>query len=153
MGQQQLLLLVLGIVIVGLAVVAGIQAFGENQEKANVDAMVLTAMRIGTDAQAKLLQPAIFGGGTPASGQKPTNFQNNHFELSQLGYPTNLLDEYQTTDGVFTIDYSSAQMLVQGVSISTSTNLVCIYLDGPNLDDITTIINPPDGGATCEEPE
>ena len=35
MGQQQLLLLVLGIVIVGLAVVVGIQAFGENQKKAN----------------------------------------------------------------------------------------------------------------------
>ena len=52
MGQQQLLLLVLGIVIVGLAVVVGIQAFSENQKKANSDALVNDAIRIASDAQA-----------------------------------------------------------------------------------------------------
>src|SRR5690554_5459445 len=45
MGQQQLLLLVLGIVIVGLAVVVGIQAFGENQKKANSDAPANAGVR------------------------------------------------------------------------------------------------------------
>ena len=45
MGQQQLLLLVLGIVIVGLAVVVGIQAFSENQRKANADAMTIPRTR------------------------------------------------------------------------------------------------------------
>ena len=157
MGQQQLLLLVLGIVIVGLAVVVGLQAFSENQKKANVDAMTLTAMRIATDAQATLLKPEIFGGGTPVSGIQPTNFVNNHFELRELGYPTNGTNEYVTIDGVFSVDYSSAQMLVQGVSASTSggsdANLVCIYIDGPNLDEITTFINPPDASGSCEEPE
>ena len=57
MGQQQLLLLVLGIVIVGLAVVVGIQAFGENQKKANTDAVVNDAIRIASDAQAWALKP------------------------------------------------------------------------------------------------
>ena len=52
MGQQQLLLLVLGIVIVGLAVVVGIQAFGENQRKANNDALINDGIRIASDAQA-----------------------------------------------------------------------------------------------------
>ena len=50
MGQQQLLLLVLGIVIVGLAVVVGIQAFSENQKKSNADALVNDAIRIASDA-------------------------------------------------------------------------------------------------------
>ena len=63
MGQQQLLLLVLGIVIVGLAVVVGIQAFGENQKKANSDALVNDGVRIASDAQAWILKPAAFGGG------------------------------------------------------------------------------------------
>ena len=63
MGQQQLLLLVLGIVIVGLAVVVGIQAFGENQKKANADAMTNDAIRIASDAQAWSLKPSAFGGG------------------------------------------------------------------------------------------
>ena len=39
MGQQQLLLLVLTIVIVGMAVLIGIQAFSQNQKKANIDAL------------------------------------------------------------------------------------------------------------------
>ena len=63
MGQQQLLLLVLGIVIVGLAVVVGIQAFGENQKKANADAITNDVIRIASDTQAWTLKPAAFGGG------------------------------------------------------------------------------------------
>ncbi len=63
MGQQQLLLLVLGIVIVGLAVVVGIQAFGENQKKANSDAITNDVIRIASDAQAWYLKPQAFGGG------------------------------------------------------------------------------------------
>ncbi|HEX8298612.1 MAG TPA: hypothetical protein VF594_05565, partial [Rubricoccaceae bacterium] len=66
MGQQQLLLLVLGIVIVGLAVVVGIQAFGENQKKANSDAMTNDVIRIASDAQAWNLKPTAFGGGNGA---------------------------------------------------------------------------------------
>ena len=63
MGQQQLLLLVVGIVIVGLAVVVGIQAFGENQKKANADALVNDGVRIAADAQVWALKPQAFGGG------------------------------------------------------------------------------------------
>jgi len=66
MGQQQLLLLVLGIVIVGLAVVVGIQAFGENQKKANADAITNDVIRIASDAQAWSLKPTAFGGGNGA---------------------------------------------------------------------------------------
>lgn len=62
MGQQQLLLLVLGIVIVGLAVVAGINAFQENNEKSQKDALVNEAMRIATDVQAYRLKPSELGG-------------------------------------------------------------------------------------------
>ena len=57
MGQQQLLLLVLAIVIVGLAVVAGIQAFAENQKKSNIDGLTMTATRLAVEAQAWLRTP------------------------------------------------------------------------------------------------
>ena len=83
MGQQQLLLLVLGIVIVGLAVVVGIQAFGENQKKANSDAITNDVIRIASDAQAWALKPQAFGGGNgrfdPAG---------NVVTFAQLGYET-----------------------------------------------------------------
>lgn len=62
MGQQQLLLLVLSTVIVGLATVAGIQAFSENQEQATQDALVQRAINIGNDALAAHNEPTQFGG-------------------------------------------------------------------------------------------
>ena len=62
MGQQQLLLLVLSTVIVGLATVAGIQAFSENQEKATQDALVQRAINIGNDVLAAHNEPSQFGG-------------------------------------------------------------------------------------------
>ena len=63
MGQQQLLLLVLGIVIVGLAVAAGLSAFGENQEKSNRQALVNEAIRVASDLQSWRLKAEEFGGG------------------------------------------------------------------------------------------
>lgn len=63
MGQQQLLLLVLGIVIVGLAVVGGIQAFGENQRKFRQDRTQAFMVEIATRAQAWKLTPTALGGG------------------------------------------------------------------------------------------
>ena len=63
MGQQQLLLLVLGIVIVGLAVVAGINAFDENQQKSSEDALTNEAFRIASDAKAWYNKPTQYDGG------------------------------------------------------------------------------------------
>lgn len=72
MGQQQLLLLVLGIVIVGLAVVAGIQAFQQNQQQSSIDAMANEALRVATDIQAYRQKPEALGGG---QGNWPSNLK------------------------------------------------------------------------------
>jgi hypothetical protein len=100
MGQQQLLLLVLGIVIVGLAVVVGIQAFGENQKKNNLDAMTQDAVRIATAVQAWKMKPAANGGGAAA-----TTFTGATF--AQLGFlpttGTGANATYETQSGTFRI--------------------------------------------------
>jgi len=62
MGQQQLLLLVLATVIVGLATVAGIQAFDEGQQQASQDALTQRALEIGNDLVAAHEKPSQFGG-------------------------------------------------------------------------------------------
>jgi hypothetical protein len=62
MGQQQLLLLVLATVIVGLATVAGIQAFDEGQTQAAQDALQQRALTIGSDIYAAQQQPTQLGG-------------------------------------------------------------------------------------------
>lgn len=62
MGQQQLLLLVLSTVIVGLATVAGIQAFSENQAQASQDALVQKGTSIASDIQGLAGKPTQLGG-------------------------------------------------------------------------------------------
>ena len=52
MGQQQLLLLVLTVVVVGLSIASGIEAFGENQRKARQDQMMVQLLDINTKSQA-----------------------------------------------------------------------------------------------------
>ena len=62
MGQQQLLLLVLSTVIVGLATVAGIQAFSENQAQATQDALIQRTTQIASDLVAADSKPSQLGG-------------------------------------------------------------------------------------------
>ncbi|MEM9996261.1 MAG: hypothetical protein AAF809_01070 [Bacteroidota bacterium] len=82
MGQQQLLLLVLGIVIVGLAVVSGIEAFEDNDRRNALDNMAASAHRVVTDMIAWRAKPGALGGGQEASASAPFN----NVQLSALGY-------------------------------------------------------------------
>ena len=69
MGQQQLLLLVLSTVIVGLATVAGIQAFDEGQTQATKDALTQRGLTIGNQITAALNKPSQLGGVDFSSSQ------------------------------------------------------------------------------------
>ncbi len=63
MGQQQLLLIVLGVIIVGIAVVVGINVFTASSLEANKSAMVADLQTIGSMAQQYYRKPAAMGGG------------------------------------------------------------------------------------------
>jgi hypothetical protein len=82
MGQQQLLLLVLGIVVVGIAIVAGMAAYSEGSMKARRDAAVSDAVRVATAVQIWKLKPGALGGG---GNLAPADFTG--VTLKALGYP------------------------------------------------------------------
>ena len=63
MGQQQLLLLVLGVIIVGIAVVAGIGMFNAAAEESVKDELSAQLMSIGANAQQWYKKPVSMGGG------------------------------------------------------------------------------------------
>lgn len=63
MGQQQLLLLILAAIIVGIAIVMGINMFGENAVQANQDAVTQDVLTIASRAQGWYRRPAQMGGG------------------------------------------------------------------------------------------
>lgn len=63
MGQQQLLLIVLGVIIVGIAVVVGINVFTASSANANVDAVIADLTNLASMAQQHYRKPAALGGG------------------------------------------------------------------------------------------
>lgn len=83
MGQQQLLLLVLATVIVGLATVAGIQAFDENQQQATQDALLQKSLTVATDIKAAASKPAQLGG--PSKFDKTGLLEAAGIETEEVG--------------------------------------------------------------------
>ena len=63
MGQQQLLLIVLGVIVVGIAVVVGINLFTANAVSANRDGVVADLNNLGAMAQQFYKKPTAMGGG------------------------------------------------------------------------------------------
>lgn len=63
MGQQQLLLIVLGVIVVGISVVVGIQMFSANAANANLESVINDLMQLAAKAQQFYLKPESTGGG------------------------------------------------------------------------------------------
>ena len=63
MGQQQLLLIILGVIIVGIAIAVGLQLFQSGSIGANQDAMVNDMMNIAAHAEQFRIRPESMGGG------------------------------------------------------------------------------------------
>ncbi len=63
MGQQQLLLIVLGVIVVGIAVVVGINLFNANAETSTQDSVVSQGTNIGALAQQYYKKPTLWEDG------------------------------------------------------------------------------------------
>ncbi len=148
MGQQQLLLLVLGIVIVGLAVVVGINAFSENRTKSNADATVTDALRIASDIQAWALKPGQFGGMLATEGIEDVTF-------ADIGYPTSAGGLYSNVNADYDIAAAlnggcaaitmptgagtDGPVFVHGTNTDTG-NHICVQITGTNSASIGTSV-------------
>src|SRR5512142_938754 len=95
MGQQQLLLIVLGVILVGVAVVLGIQYFSVGAEEGAKDELVAHSLTIASNAQEWYKKPVEMGGGggswTTSEGATVafnTYYDNN---LTKLQKTTNSL--------------------------------------------------------------
>ena len=63
MGQQQLLLIILGVIVVGIAVAVGITLFKDNAVSSNRDAVTNDLVNIASHAQQYFRRPLALGGG------------------------------------------------------------------------------------------
>jgi len=103
MGQQQLLLIVLGVIIVGIAVVVGINLFNANAEEAAKDGVVSDATNLGAMAQQHYKKPAAMGGGANA-------FDNSNGGVT-WAVPAQLIT---TANGTYTAAVTPQEVTITG---------------------------------------
>lgn len=137
MGQQQLLLLVLSTVIVGLATVAGIQAFSESQAQASQDALTQKAVSVATDLKAITSKPTELGG-VKVSNIGTNNSPSISDVADQLGLSGQTFDAPGAgSDAQCKLTISSGTVLVTCVS-KDATNAIQVTFDPGSTPQIST---------------
>ncbi len=64
MGQQQMLLIIIGAIIVGTAIGVGMTRFGAHSAEANKDGITAGMLNIAADAYQFRIRPVTLGGGS-----------------------------------------------------------------------------------------
>jgi hypothetical protein len=127
MGQQQLLLIVLGVIIVGIAVVVGINLFNANAEESTKDTLISEGTNLGAMAQQYYKKPVALGGG----GNDFTNFGTAPTATTsgQL-VPDNLLN---TPSAIWATPTggTSTQITLRGVPVTLDYDWHCEVLVTP----------------------
>jgi Tfp pilus assembly protein PilE len=135
MGQQQLLLIVLSVIIVGIAVVVGINMFNDQAANSNLDSVTADLMNLASRAQQHYRRPTAMGGGggsfalltASAAGlayltTQPTN-ENGTYTISTAGNATSVtVQGIGKTDGDG--DGTNCTARVQVWDDSTALNVV-----------------------------
>lgn len=96
MGQQQLLLIVLGVIVVGIAVVVGINLFNANAETSTQDSIVSQGTNIGAMAQQYYKKPVSMGGGGNTFTGGPAIYPNGFQDFFNT-LPANIRDSHDAT--------------------------------------------------------
>ena len=129
MGQQQLLLIVLGILLVGIAVIIGISVFRTSAIDQKRNYLVSECMTLGSLAQQYYLKPTTYGGGSQSylNWSIPPSLRN-------------------TAAGTYKIDnqeQNSVTILGIGNEVVTGNDTIKVSLTVPQppQDLIITIIN------------
>ena len=122
MGQQQLLLIILGVIIVGIAIAVGLQLFQSGSIGANQDAMINDIMNIAAHADQFRIRPVSMGGGGG-------DFDGgNEYQL-----PTRM---EETGNGRYEVDVDgSDQITITGTSVQFGTDDTIVLVYQPLEDD------------------
>jgi len=133
MGQQQLLLIVLGLLMVGIAIVIGINLFKANAVEVKRNNLINDCMNIATLAQQHYKKPGPIGGG------------NNSFDGSGGGTTWNIPSQLTSNaNGWFQISSISRRQIIlraTGNEVVTGNDSVQVSMTITPDSIITTIIN------------
>jgi Tfp pilus assembly protein PilE len=120
MGQQQLLLIILSVIIVGIAIAVGINMFQTNAVDSNRQAIISDVMNLGAKAHRYYRTPVSLAGG----GQ---NFQGFHLSTNESTNP----------NGQFTVAATqpsgTSNVTASTDSITTSATTIYIVASGVEI--------------------
>jgi len=109
MGQQQILLIVLGVIVVGIAIVIGIGNFHSKAVQANRDAVIIDLNYLASDAQAYYKKTITYSG-------------------EEQGFMDFDLPEQLKTNNNGTYSVISTQLqkvIIEGIGVEKESNLGC----------------------------
>ena len=124
MGQQQLLLIILGVIVVGIAVAVGITMFSDSAINANRDALANDLVNLASRAQQFYRRPVSLGGGGNDFGKltlitqltNNTSNANGTYSLKAAGSGAGITAPGVQIIGVGTENYNGAPVSV-GVDV------------------------------------
>lgn len=96
MGQQQLLLVILVTIIVGIATVVAINTFGTAADQANLDAVTNDVATLASAAQGYYMRPAMLGGGG-RTFDGSANPDSEGISFTGLAFPSTGVSEDEQT--------------------------------------------------------
>ena len=135
MGTQQILLIVLSVIIVGIAVAVGITMFNTQAQNANRQALIADANNFASQMLAYYKTPTSHGGGGRA-------FETS-MDTLEVWIGFNSSGVYSNDNGTYTLGRTSASVLTitglgtePGNATATNTNIIAT-LDATDASPIT----------------
>ena len=133
MGQQQLLLIILGVIVVGIAVAVGITMFTDNAVSANRDAVTNDLVNLASRAQQYYRRPAGLGGGQGA-------FDNSKGGAG-LSAISQLTSKPINSNGTYTLGTVSAtSVILNGIGTEKGSDGTPISVTMTVLADSTSVV-------------
>lgn len=112
MGQQQLLLIILGVIIVGIAIAVGLSLFSAQSIQSNRDAIINDMNNLAAQAYQYRIRPSSMGGGqgTYTGFIIPTKMKTNE-------------------NGLYVATVSAGSVAVTATSAQDASNTVTVTID------------------------
>ena len=113
MGQQQLLLIILGVIIVGIAIAVGLSLFTAQSIQSNRDAMINDLNNLAAQAYQFRIRPTSMGGGQG--------------DYTTFAIPTKMRTNENATYSIATP--GSNQIVFNAVSAQNASNSITVTID------------------------
>jgi hypothetical protein len=116
MGQQQLLLIILGVIIVGIAIAVGLSLFSAQSVQANKDAIVNDINNLASNAYQFRIRPTSMGGG-------------GNLYVGANGVSYTIPSKLQTNEnGNYSVTVTANAVTITAASVQNPTNTVTVTI-------------------------